>query len=55
MYIIGRNAELGEKVVEQLRSAGGEGKTYEFIKADLRCVSSDPLGERGPTELMRTL
>lgn len=38
VYIIGRNQELGEKVVEKLKAAGREGKTYEFIQADLSCV-----------------
>lgn len=37
VYIIGRNEELGNKVVEELRKQGKGGKA-EFIKADLRSV-----------------
>lgn len=36
VFIIGRNKELGNKVVEELRKAGGQGAKAEFIKADLR-------------------
>ncbi|KII89071.1 hypothetical protein PLICRDRAFT_594915 [Plicaturopsis crispa FD-325 SS-3] len=39
VYIIGRNGDLGSAVVEQLKTAGKSGATYEFIKADLSLVS----------------
>ena len=44
VYIIGRNAQLGQEVVEKCRQQAkdaADGRTYEFIKADLSCgVSS---------------
>ncbi|ORY89376.1 hypothetical protein BCR35DRAFT_300532 [Leucosporidium creatinivorum] len=39
VFVIGRNEELGNKVVEELKKAGKGGKA-EFIKADLSLVSS---------------
>ncbi|KII89067.1 hypothetical protein PLICRDRAFT_109856 [Plicaturopsis crispa FD-325 SS-3] len=39
VYIVGRKAELGNSVVEQLKSAGKSDGKYEFIKADLSLVS----------------
>lgn len=38
VFVIGRDEARGSAVVEQLRKAGGvaEGRSYEFIKADLR-------------------
>ncbi|GAA6001394.1 hypothetical protein JCM10207_006645 [Rhodosporidiobolus poonsookiae] len=40
VFIIGRNEDLGQKVVEQMKAAGtaAEGRTFEFIKADLSSV-----------------
>ncbi|GAA5987808.1 hypothetical protein JCM11641_004936 [Rhodosporidiobolus odoratus] len=40
VFVIGRNKELGDKVVEQMRTAGGkaEGRTFEFIQADLSSI-----------------
>ncbi|GAA5850635.1 hypothetical protein JCM8547_001938 [Rhodosporidiobolus lusitaniae] len=35
VFVIGRNTQRGSEVVEQLKAAGGEGKTFEFIQADL--------------------
>ncbi|GAA5923855.1 hypothetical protein JCM1841_001413 [Sporobolomyces salmonicolor] len=39
VFIIGRNEDKGKSVVEELRKKGREGKTYEFIKADLSSVN----------------
>ncbi|GAA6051041.1 hypothetical protein JCM3770_005469 [Rhodotorula araucariae] len=42
VYIIGRNEQLGEDVVRQCREQAGkaaDGRTFEFIKADLSSVS----------------
>ncbi|POY75149.1 hypothetical protein BMF94_1781 [Rhodotorula taiwanensis] len=42
VYIIGRNEQLGREVVEKCREQAhdaGDGRTYEFIKADLSSVS----------------
>ena len=38
VFIIGRDEARGASVIEELRKVGGnaEGKTFEFIKADLR-------------------
>ncbi|GAA5828926.1 hypothetical protein JCM11251_005921 [Rhodosporidiobolus azoricus] len=40
VYIIGRNAELGQQVVEKMKNAGeaAEGRHFEFIQADLSSV-----------------
>ncbi|KAI5481884.1 protein of glucose/ribitol dehydrogenase family [Pseudohyphozyma bogoriensis] len=40
VYVIGRNEKLGNAVVDELKRIGGDGKTYEFIKADLSLMSS---------------
>ena len=43
VYIIGRNEQLGQEVVEKCRQQAkdaADGRTYEFIKADLSCVRS---------------
>ncbi|GAA5921864.1 hypothetical protein JCM3775_001865 [Rhodotorula graminis] len=42
VYVIGRNEKLGEDVVRRCRAQAGaaaDGKTFEFIKADLSSVS----------------
>ncbi|KAL8281050.1 hypothetical protein RQP46_006408 [Phenoliferia psychrophenolica] len=41
VFVIGRDEARGASVIEELRKAGGmaEGKTFEFIKADLSRVS----------------
>ena len=42
VYIIGRNATLGQKAVEEMRLQSGptnSEKTFEFIQADLRSVN----------------
>ncbi|KAK4701166.1 hypothetical protein P7C70_g5068, partial [Phenoliferia sp. Uapishka_3] len=41
VYVIGRDEARGASVVDELRKAGGmaEGKTFEFIKADLSLIS----------------
>lgn len=46
VWIVGRNEELGQKVVQELKAEAekrhpGEASRaqFEFIKADLRCVS----------------
>ncbi|KII89056.1 hypothetical protein PLICRDRAFT_139249 [Plicaturopsis crispa FD-325 SS-3] len=39
VYIIGRNAELGDAVVKHLKEVGHKDATYEFLKADLSLVS----------------
>lgn len=41
VYVIGRNEKLGEDVVRRCRAQAGaaaDGRTFEFIKADLSCV-----------------
>ncbi|GAA5888188.1 hypothetical protein JCM5296_000223 [Sporobolomyces johnsonii] len=38
VFIIGRNEDKAKTVLDELRKNGGEGKTYEFIKADLSSV-----------------
>ncbi|KII89070.1 hypothetical protein PLICRDRAFT_175305 [Plicaturopsis crispa FD-325 SS-3] len=38
VYIVGRKADLGAAVVQQLKTVGPKDATYEFIKADLSLV-----------------
>lgn len=41
VFIIGRNEQLGQDVVKRCRAEAGrnaDGRTFEFIKADLSCV-----------------
>ena len=40
VFVIGRNKERGDKVIEELKRVGRAGAKYEFIQADLRSVSS---------------
>ena len=54
VYVIGRNEKLGEDVVRRCRAQAGaaaDGKTFEFIKADLSCVPSLAHISRGPHKL----
>ncbi|BGP16451.1 hypothetical protein JCM10213_003993 [Rhodosporidiobolus nylandii] len=39
VYIIGRSREKGTRVVEELKRHGGQGKTFEFIQADLSSLT----------------
>ena len=39
VFVIGRNKERGDKVIEELKRVGRAGAKYEFIQADLRSVS----------------
>lgn len=36
VFIIGRNQQRGNKVIEELKKAGNGAAKYEFIQADLR-------------------
>ncbi|KII89069.1 hypothetical protein PLICRDRAFT_175304 [Plicaturopsis crispa FD-325 SS-3] len=39
VYIVGRNAKLGDAVVQQMKAVGSSSSRYEFVQADLSLVA----------------